>query len=248
MRIFQPIKPARRPRIGIYSIGHAHYWEQFEGMHDRLTGYGKFIADRVGQWADVQYAGMVDNESRAREVAELFNQHNVDLIFCHSATHAMTASHIHIAQHCRRPIVVLNLQPTTAMNYEKTTTTGPPWHGTLPWQVGNGCVGRGNRAKRPCHAAERYANRRWQASHHRQPGRSDRSSNPQDRQHDDPCPFCLEPVTIYECVVRLGPNAPLGDEHWQQCRSFPESGHADGLALPIGEPVRLAGFIKTCCY
>ncbi len=121
-RIFQPIKPAQRPRIGVYSIGHAHYWEQFEGMFDRLTSYGNFVADRVGQWADVQYAGMVDDEAKARKAAELFNRHNVDLIFCHAATYAMTASHIHIAQHCHRPIVVLNLQPTPAMNYEKTTT------------------------------------------------------------------------------------------------------------------------------
>ena len=122
MSSLEPIKPAKRPRIGIYSIGHAHYWEQFDGMLDRLTGYGNFVADQVGQWGDVQYAGMVDDEAKAREAAELFNRHNVDLIFCHAATYAMTASHLHIAQHCRRPIVVLNLQPTPAMNYEKTTT------------------------------------------------------------------------------------------------------------------------------
>ncbi len=28
----------------------------------------------------------------------------VDLIFCHAATYAMSAAHIHIAQHCQRPI------------------------------------------------------------------------------------------------------------------------------------------------
>ena len=32
MRIFDPIKAAKRPRIGLYAVGHAHYWEQFDGL------------------------------------------------------------------------------------------------------------------------------------------------------------------------------------------------------------------------
>ncbi len=120
--MFETIKPAKRPRIGLYSIGHEHYWNQFEGLLDRLTGYGKFIEQRLSKWADVHNAGMVDTEQKGRAAGEAFNANNVDLIFCHAATYAMSASHIAIAQHCSRPIVVLNLQPTAAMNYEKTTT------------------------------------------------------------------------------------------------------------------------------
>ncbi|NOY42799.1 MAG: arabinose isomerase, partial [Planctomycetes bacterium] len=122
MNMFQPIKPSKKSRIGIYSIGHEHYWNQFDGLLERLTGYGKHIADRIASWGEVHYAGMIDGEAKARQAAEFFNQNNVDLIFCHAATYAMSASHLHIAQHCQRPVVVLNLQPTPAMNYEKTTT------------------------------------------------------------------------------------------------------------------------------
>lgn len=122
MRLFDPIKPAKRPRIGLYSTGHAHYWEQFEGLLDRLLGYGTFIEGRLSEWADVCNAGMIDGEEKAREAADKLNAANVDIIFCHVATYAMSASHLHIAQHCRRPVVVLNLQPTAAMNYDKTTT------------------------------------------------------------------------------------------------------------------------------
>ena len=122
MGMGDPIKPVKRPRIGLYSIGHAHYWEQFEGLLERLLGYGRFIESRLGQWGEVHYAGMVDGEAKARCAAEKFNAANVDLILCHAATYAMSASHIHIAQHCRRPVVVLNLQPTSAMDYQRTTT------------------------------------------------------------------------------------------------------------------------------
>ena len=120
--MFEPVKPAQRPRIGLYAVGHPHYWEQFPGLLDRLLGYGQFIEQRLAAWADVCNVGMIDDESGSRRAAERLNATNVDLIFCHAATYAMSASHMHIARHCQRPIVVLNLQPTAAMNYEKTTT------------------------------------------------------------------------------------------------------------------------------
>jgi L-arabinose isomerase len=120
--MFQSVKPARRPRIGLYSIGHPHYWEQFPGLLDRLLGYGRFIERRLSAWGEVCNAGMVDVEGSARSAAEQFRAANVDLIFCHAATYAMSAAHVAIPRHCGRPVVVLNLQPTAAMNYERTTT------------------------------------------------------------------------------------------------------------------------------
>lgn len=120
--MFEPIKPAAPARIGLYSIGHAHYWNQFEGLLDRLLGYGRFIEGRLSAWGEVHNFGMVDEEAKGREAAEWFNARNVDLIFCHAATYAMSASHIAVARNCKRPIVVLNLQPCAHMNYEKTTT------------------------------------------------------------------------------------------------------------------------------
>lgn len=120
--MFQSVKPAKRPRIGLYSIGHPHYWEQFPGLLDRLLGYGRFIERRLAAWGEVCNVGMVDVEASARSAAERFQAANVDLIFCHAATYAMSAAHVAIPRHCARPVVVLNLQPTAAMNYDRTTT------------------------------------------------------------------------------------------------------------------------------
>lgn len=120
--MFEPIKPPRRPRLGLYSIGHAQYWRQFEGLRDRLLGYGRFIEQRLAAWGEVANFGMVDDEARGREAAEWFHARNVDLIFCHAATYAMSASHIAVARNCKRPMVVLNLQPCERMNYDRTTT------------------------------------------------------------------------------------------------------------------------------
>lgn len=122
MIAFPPIKPARKARIGLYSIGHPHYWNQFEGLYDRLVGYGQFIEQRLGGWADVYNAGMIDREDKAQQAGEWLNAQNVDLIFCHAATYAMSASHLALAQITKRPIVVLNLQPAAQIDYERTTT------------------------------------------------------------------------------------------------------------------------------
>ena len=122
MNVFEPIKPAKRPRIGLYSIGHPHYWVQFPGLLDRLCGYNRFLEERIGRCCEVHDAGMIDEEEKAQRAAEFFDEHHVDLIFCHAATYALSASHIAIARHCRRPLVVLNLTPAAAMNYEKSTT------------------------------------------------------------------------------------------------------------------------------
>lgn len=119
---FEPIKPAKRPRIGLYSIGHAHYWEQFEGLLDRLTDYGRFIENRLSRFGPVHNGGMVDHPDKARQVAQSLLAADVDVIFCHVATYGMSASHLPIALHCKRPVIVLNLQPAAAMNYDRTTT------------------------------------------------------------------------------------------------------------------------------
>ncbi|GMW00893.1 MAG: L-arabinose isomerase [Candidatus Hydrogenedentota bacterium] len=122
MSAYAPVKPALRPRIGLYSIGHPHYWVQFDGLLDRLLGYGKFIESRVSQWGDVSNFGMVDSELKGHQAGEYFNRQNVDLILCHAATYAMSAFVLPVSQVCPKPVVVLNLQPAERMNYTRTTT------------------------------------------------------------------------------------------------------------------------------
>ncbi|NMC21689.1 MAG: twin-arginine translocation signal domain-containing protein, partial [Thermogutta sp.] len=71
------LREGKRPRVGLYSIGHERYWEQFAGLLERLLGYGRFIESRMKAWADVYYAGMVDHEAKARRVADEFRRQDV---------------------------------------------------------------------------------------------------------------------------------------------------------------------------
>ncbi|MFA7637064.1 MAG: L-fucose/L-arabinose isomerase family protein [Monoglobales bacterium] len=116
-------KEFRKPRIGVYSMGLEHYWGQFHGLRERLIGYGEFISKKIESFgAEVFFYGLVDKETEGKKAGEFFNEKNVDLIFGHSATYVTSASVLPVHQICKAPAVILNLQPTTKINYEKTTT------------------------------------------------------------------------------------------------------------------------------
>ncbi|MDQ0338699.1 L-arabinose isomerase [Caldalkalibacillus uzonensis] len=120
--MFDPIKPAKKARVGLYSIGLEAYWNQFEGLRERLLEYGQFIENKMQTFGEVYNFGLVDTEGKAREAGEWFNKNSVDIIFCHSATYSTSAAVLPVHQICQKPVIILNLQPTERINYAQTTT------------------------------------------------------------------------------------------------------------------------------
>ncbi|WP_248925903.1 L-fucose/L-arabinose isomerase family protein [Paenibacillus hamazuiensis] len=123
MSLLTPIKATRKPRIGLYSIGLRAYWSQFPGLKERLQEYGAFLEKKMTSLgAEVFNYGLVDTEAEGRAAGEWLNARNVDLVFCHSATYSTSSTVLPVHQQCGAPVVILNLQPTERINYEKTTT------------------------------------------------------------------------------------------------------------------------------
>lgn len=122
MSVLSQIKPSKRARIGLYTIGLRAYWSQFEGLRDRLIDYGRFIEKQMSAYGEVYNFGLVDTEQEGRAAGEWFNTHNVDIIFCHSATYSTSSTILPLHQICTKPVIVLNLQPTPKINYEQSTT------------------------------------------------------------------------------------------------------------------------------
>jgi L-arabinose isomerase len=120
--IFTPIKPIKKARIGLYTIGLRAYWSQFAGLKERLEEYGNFIEKQLAKDAEVFNFGLVDSVDKGKEAGEWFNQNNVDLIFCHSGTYSTSSTILPVHQICNKPAIVLNLQPTNRLNYDKTST------------------------------------------------------------------------------------------------------------------------------
>ncbi|MFN8475661.1 MAG: L-fucose/L-arabinose isomerase family protein [Anaerolineae bacterium] len=110
-------------RVGVFGIGLAAYWPQFDGLRERLEGYQAQVEERIASFGcDVVSAGLVDTVQGARIGGDFFASQNVDLIFCYVGTYAVSAQVLPIVQRGHAPVVVLNLQPTAALDYESVDT------------------------------------------------------------------------------------------------------------------------------
>ncbi|MCR4921912.1 MAG: L-fucose/L-arabinose isomerase family protein [Bacteroidaceae bacterium] len=106
-------------KIGFFSIGLATYWGQYEGLLDRLNGYHSDIARHLTQ-PDVEVvdAGMVDDPQKSHSAGLLFRSRDVQLICLHVSTYALSSTVLPVVQHAGCPVLVLNLQPSAAIDYD----------------------------------------------------------------------------------------------------------------------------------
>jgi len=112
--------------VGLFGIGLDTYWPQFAGLKERLEGYQREIGGIVGGTNSVNLidGGLVDNPERARSVGVLFKQKQVDILFLYISTYALSSTVIPVAQITGVPIVVLNIQPVSAIDYESFNRLG----------------------------------------------------------------------------------------------------------------------------
>lgn len=108
----------RSLKIGLFGIGLETYWRQFDGLLTRLDGYQQQIVERLKQpGVTLIDAGMVDTVDKARAAAAQFRQEDVSLIFLYVSTYALSATVLPVVQQTKAPVVILNLQPTAAIDY-----------------------------------------------------------------------------------------------------------------------------------
>jgi L-arabinose isomerase len=121
-------------RIGLFGIGLEAYWSQFPGLESRLTRYIEEVADRLRR-SDITVVnlGLIDTPTRAVEAGHRFRQEDVDLIFLHVTTYALSATVLPVVQRARVPVVVLNLQPATAIDYAAFNRMGDRVRMTGEW-------------------------------------------------------------------------------------------------------------------
>jgi L-arabinose isomerase len=112
-----------RPKVGIFGIGLAAYWPQFDGLRERLEAYQQTIESRLHTLeVDVESAGLVDSPQRAREAGDRLAAARLDLLLLYTATYATSAQVLPTVQAAGAPVVILNLQPTRTLDYEAMTT------------------------------------------------------------------------------------------------------------------------------
>jgi L-arabinose isomerase len=115
------ITMSARPRswkVGLCSIGLEAYWPQFPGLRERLLGYAERISHKLASLgAEVVDLGLVDSPAKATDAGHRFRTADVDLIFLHVGTYALSSTVLPVVRRAKVPVVILNLAPTSSIDY-----------------------------------------------------------------------------------------------------------------------------------
>jgi len=118
----------------LFGIGLDTYWNQFDGLRERLTGYQRRIAASLRRaGANVVDAGLVDSPEAARAAAAQLRQEPVEVVLLYVSTYALSSTVLPVAQQVGAPIVVLNLQPVAQLDYAAFNALGDRGRMTGIW-------------------------------------------------------------------------------------------------------------------
>ena len=121
-------------RVGLFGIGLDTYWSQFAGLKERLLGYQARIAQQLStSGATVVDCGLVDTPDAARSTGDNLAAADVDVVFLYISTYALSSTVLPAVQRAGKPVVVLNLQPTAALDYAAFNQLGDRGAMTGDW-------------------------------------------------------------------------------------------------------------------
>lgn len=121
-------------KVGLFGIGLDTYWPQFEGLLQRLEGYQNQIATKMeGFGAEVINVGLVDSPEKARKKAKTLKTEDVDILFLYVSTYALSSTVLPVVQKLKCPIIILNIQPVAAIDYERFNALGDRGKMTGEW-------------------------------------------------------------------------------------------------------------------
>ena len=125
----------KRPlRIGLFGIGLDTYWPQFKGLKPRLEGYVRTVQKKLERpGVEVVNLGLIDNPVKALEAGHAFRAADVDVLFLHVTTYALSSTVLPVVQRAKVPVLLLNLQPEAALDYEKFNAMGDRTAMTGDW-------------------------------------------------------------------------------------------------------------------
>ncbi|HEV7299641.1 MAG TPA: hypothetical protein VGN72_09775, partial [Tepidisphaeraceae bacterium] len=129
---------SHRLKIGLFGIGLEAYWPQFAGLKERLEGYlaqvdRKLQAAVPREGVEVVNLGLIDSPEKALNAGHAFRQADVDLIFLHVTTYALSSTVLPVVRRAKVPVVILNLQPAAAIDYAAFNAMGDRTAMTGEW-------------------------------------------------------------------------------------------------------------------
>ena len=121
-------------RVGLFGIGLDTYWPQFKGLKPRLESYVRAVQKKLERpGVEVVNLGLIDDPKKALAAGHQFRQADVDLIFLHVTTYALSSTVLPVVQRAKVPVIILNLAPAAAIDYAKFNGMGDRTAMTGDW-------------------------------------------------------------------------------------------------------------------
>src|SRR5678816_4551347 len=106
-------------KIGLFGIGLNAYWEQFEGLRERLESQLDVVYEKLkAACPQTLNLGLIDTAEKAFEAGREFRRNDVDVIFLYVATYALSSTVLPVVQRAKVPVIILNLAPKKAIDYD----------------------------------------------------------------------------------------------------------------------------------
>jgi L-arabinose isomerase len=113
----------RRTKVGLVAGGLGAYWPQFPDLLPQLKRSAARVAERMGAFdADVVDVGFISDAEEGARAAEQLRVAGCDLIVGFLTTYMTASMLVPIAQRAGAPVLLINLQPTEAMDHDTFDT------------------------------------------------------------------------------------------------------------------------------
>ena len=107
-----------RPIVGLVAGGLGAYWPQFPDLLPQLQASAAAVSARLGQFdVEVVDVGFTSDAIDAGRAAERLEAAGCDLIVCFLTTYMTSTMIVPIAQRAGAPVLLVNLQPSEAMDH-----------------------------------------------------------------------------------------------------------------------------------
>ncbi len=107
-------------RVGLIGLGLDAYWEQFEGLEARLQGYLTEVEQKISGPSRITFnLGLVDTPQKAIDAGHSCRRNDIDILLVYVTTYALSSTVLPVILRAKVPVVLLNLQPASAIEYER---------------------------------------------------------------------------------------------------------------------------------
>jgi L-arabinose isomerase len=128
------MKSSDQLKVGLFGIGLDTYWPQFPGLKERLAGFVARIANKIeSSRVCVTNLGLIDTPEKSFAAGHEFRKADVELIFLCVTTYALSSTVLPAVRRAKVPVILLNLAPAPAIDYERFNRLGDRTRMTGEW-------------------------------------------------------------------------------------------------------------------